>query len=206
VSPLVVVDRPLCCSSGVIDPDSDPILSRFADDVAWLEGEGVAVERINPSADPEAFLAQIAVARTFAIHGNACLPVVLVAGEIVSTGHYPERRELARFAGVDGAVDSLITPAVRELVALGASIAANCEACFRFHYAAARKLGVSHADMAQAVGVAQTVKDTSAQAMLALAERSLSSRTGRAEPAPSAGCCGGPATGDASAPPSDCSC
>jgi hypothetical protein len=31
---------------------------RFAEDVKWLKDNGVAVERINPSEDPEAFLAQ----------------------------------------------------------------------------------------------------------------------------------------------------
>ncbi|MGE5294520.1 MAG: arsenite methyltransferase, partial [Solirubrobacterales bacterium] len=37
---------------------------------------------------------------------------------------------------------SVYTPAVAELVALGAAIAANCEACFKYHYGQAQKLGV----------------------------------------------------------------
>jgi hypothetical protein len=73
---------------------------RFAGDVAWLFTNGVAVERINPSEDPERFLTQPAVLSTFETHGNACLPIILRDGEIVSTGRYPARHELARLAGV----------------------------------------------------------------------------------------------------------
>lgn len=211
MSSLVVIDRPLSCASGVCGPDPDPILARFAEDVTWLEDRGVPVERINPSQDPEAFLAQTIVARRFETHGNACLPIVLVSDQIVSTGHYPERGELARLAGVDDSGDSLFTQAIGELVALGAAISANCEPCFRFHYAEARKLGVSHDDMARAVTIAQTVKDTPAQAMLEMADRYLSPKPSRLEPAQATGCCGEPAAeaaavGDAPAPPSSGGC
>jgi len=187
---ITVVDRPLCCSSGVCGPQPDPTLVRFAEDLAWLEGQGVAVARINPSEDPDAFLAQTAVMRVFEAQGNACLPAVLVDGRIVSSGHYPERDQLARCAELDDARDGSVTPAVRELVAIGAAIAANCEPCFRFHYAEARKLGVSRAEMAQVVNIAQTVKDTPAQAMLDLADRYLNARrAGLSEDQP-ADCCG----------------
>lgn len=214
MSSLIVVDRPLCCSSGLCGPSPDPILMRFADDVAWLFTNGVAVERINPSEDPERFLTQPAVLSTFETHGNACLPIVLSDGEIVSTGHYPARDELARLAGVDEAADSFITLAVRELIGLGAAIAAHCEPCFRSHYAEARKLGVSHDDMARAVAVAQAVKDTPARALLNLADRYLSPKPIDAEPAQAASCCGSPAAekatapaaGDAPAPPSSGCC
>ena len=65
MSSLIVVDQPLCCSSGLCGPSPDPALLRFAEDVAWLERSGVPVERINPSEDPERFLAQPAVFSTF---------------------------------------------------------------------------------------------------------------------------------------------
>ncbi len=86
------------------------------------------------------------------------------------------------------------TPAVGELVAMGAAIAANCEPCFKYHYGQAQKLGVAKEDMACAVTMAQKVKETPAQAVLDLANRFLG-RTASAEEAgvPLAGtCCGTP--------------
>ena len=52
-----------------------------------------------------------------------------------------------------------------------ASLAANCEPCFKFHYAEAKRLGVSAADMRRAVDLAQKVKDAPARGMLDLARR-----------------------------------
>jgi len=95
MSSLIVVDRPLCCSRGLCGTSPDAQLLRFAEDVAWLERNGVAVERINPAEDPERFLGQPAVAAEFEARGDACLPIVLCDGEIMSTGHYPGRDELA---------------------------------------------------------------------------------------------------------------
>ena len=52
--------------------EPDPALVRFADDLELAGGTGeFAVGRINPSADPEAFLAQTAVMRVFETQGNA---------------------------------------------------------------------------------------------------------------------------------------
>jgi AhpD family alkylhydroperoxidase len=67
----------------------------------------------------------------------------------------------------------LYTQAVAELVAIGAAIAANCEPCFKYHFQQATKLGVSRQDMMRAVQTAQSVKETSAHAMLQLAHRYL---------------------------------
>lgn len=64
---------------------------------------------------------------------------------------------------------SLFSPAVAELVAIGAAIAANCEPCFKYHYTQAKKLSVSDADIAKAVGTAVGVKEAPAAAILKLA-------------------------------------
>jgi len=64
-------------------------------------------------------------------------------------------------------------PRVTELVALGAAVGSNCEACFRSHYETARTLGLSTEELVRAVSVAQTVKDTSSRRMLDLAARKL---------------------------------
>lgn len=90
---------------------------------------------------------------------------------------------------------SLYSPAVAELVAIGAAIAANCEPCFKYRYAQAKELGVASADMARAVAMVQAVKEAPARPILGLAERIQGSSVLSQEPsAPSAGTCCGPAT------------
>lgn len=90
---------------------------------------------------------------------------------------------------------SLYSPAVAELVAIGAAIAANCEPCFKYHYARAQKLGVSSLDIARAVAMAQAVKEAPARAILGLAEQTLGCRVLPHEAgAPGAGTCCAPVT------------
>jgi AhpD family alkylhydroperoxidase len=66
-----------------------------------------------------------------------------------------------------------LDPRVSELVALGAAVGSNCEACFRSHHEAARTLGLTTEELVHAVSVAQAVKDTPARRMLDLAARKL---------------------------------
>ena len=73
----------------------------------------------------------------------------------------------------------ILTPAVAELVAIGAAIAANCEPCFKYHYSQARKLGVSREEMAQTVALADKVKRSPAENMLTLADRLLRTNKGQ---------------------------
>jgi AhpD family alkylhydroperoxidase len=85
-------------------------------------------------------------------------------------------------------------PRVTELVALGAAVGSNCEACFRSHYETARNVGLSNEEIARAVSVAEAVKETPARRMRELAARKLevpvSAFDVQAEPAPTATeCC-----------------
>ncbi len=174
-----VFDPAMCCSTGVCGPVVDPQLPRFAADLEWLESKGILVERFNLAQQPEVFATNGQVKQALEAEGPATLPIVLVNGVIVSRGSYPDRNQLARWARLENEIaKSIYTEAVAELVAIGASIASNCEPCFRFHFDRARKLGVSKEDMALAVQTAQMVKDTPAQAVLDLADRYLKKRTG----------------------------
>jgi AhpD family alkylhydroperoxidase len=73
--------------------------------------------------------------------------------------------------------DRLFTPAVKELVALGAALACNCEPCLRHHYREAKKLGIGDEDVRSALDMAAMVKQTPARNALQLAERLLGSAT-----------------------------
>ena len=90
------------------------------------------------------------------------------------------------------------SPAVDELVALGAAVAANCEPCLKHHYDQARRLGVSKADMARAVRTGAAVKDSPHQAILRLADRLTEAGLGRPADAGDP-CCGSLEAGKAPA-------
>lgn len=95
-----VFDPPMCCSSGVCGPHVDPLLAAFAADVDWLGTQGVTVTRHNLAQEPHAFVSNPLVQQTLQREGDACLPLVLVNGEIAARGAYPRRDELARLAGL----------------------------------------------------------------------------------------------------------
>ena len=92
---LAIYDPPMCCSTGVCGPVVDPVLPRIAADLDWLKRQGVEVERYNLAQQPQAFATSAAVIASLREHGNDCLPLVLVDGEVVSRGTYPTRTELA---------------------------------------------------------------------------------------------------------------
>jgi hypothetical protein len=96
-----VFDPPLCCPTGVCGPSVDPALVRFAADFHWLAAQGVHVDRFNLAQQPQAYVANPLVKAALVEHGNACLPLILVNGAIVSKGRYPSRRELATMTGVE---------------------------------------------------------------------------------------------------------
>lgn len=179
---LKVYDPPMCCPTGICGPDVDPALVRFASDLKWLESQGVAIERYNLAQSPKAFAENRSVRSWLTDKGEDALPLVMVEGEVVASGAYPSRDELAGLLGLNGAVASQFTPAVAELVAIGAAIAANCEPCLRYHVKTAAELGVPSADISRAVEMAAKVKDVPHRAVLKLAARLIQSGSDQAAP------------------------
>ncbi len=180
-----VFDPAMCCSTGVCGPNVDPELVRFAADLEWLKGQGVEIGRYNLSQEPAAFVNNPLVKEALANEGNECLPLTLADGAIVCRGRYPTREMLAGYAGIE-TERSLFTDAVKELVAIGAAIASNCEPCFKHHYNEARKLGVSKSDIGLAVKAAHAVKNTVAHSILVLADKYLDESRAQS----SSCCCG----------------
>lgn len=168
---LSVYDPPMCCSTGVCGPEVDPTLVRFAADLKFLQEQGIEVQRFGLTQSPAAFVENEAVRDALTKEGEAALPLVLVGNSIAARGRYPTREELTALLGLGAAVPKLYTPAVAELVAIGAAIAANCEPCLRYHVAAAAKLGVAQADIDDAVRLAAKVKEAPHRAIMKLADR-----------------------------------
>jgi len=194
---LEIYDPAMCCSTGVCGPDVDSKLVQFAADVKWLQEQGVEVRRFNLSQSPAAFVENEKVKQALTEKGEAALPLMLVDGQVIASGQYPNRSQLAAAVGLASDATTLFTPAIAELVAIGAAIAANCEPCLKHHYREAQRLGVSKADMARAVKMAASVKDSPHQAILRLADKltgaSLSNPAAASDP-----CCGDKAGTDKS--------
>ena len=100
---LQVFDRPMCCPTGVCGPAVDPVLPRFAADLAWLRSWGVTVERFNLAQQPAAFASRPEVKDALVGEGTGCLPLIVVDGRVVSRGVYPPREAMATWAGVKAA-------------------------------------------------------------------------------------------------------
>ncbi|MDI9442659.1 MAG: arsenite efflux transporter metallochaperone ArsD [Planctomycetota bacterium] len=98
---LEVFDPPMCCSSGVCGPSVDKRLVRFSAALDWLKSQGVEVARYSPTQQYDAFVSNLIVVETVNELGSDCLPLILVNGEVVSMGGYPERVELAAMASVE---------------------------------------------------------------------------------------------------------
>lgn len=95
MSIIEIFDPAMCCSTGVCGPDVDPLLPRFAADLEWIGQQGVTVTRHNMAKDPGTFAENEAVMQLLQEHGNACLPIILVNGEVRNTSAYPSREMLS---------------------------------------------------------------------------------------------------------------
>lgn len=91
---LEVYDPPMCCSSGVCGPGVDPKLVNFRSALKELETHGIDVVRINPAQQQAEFAANTKVTKAVERYGMACLPILVVDGEIVSRGEYPDAARL----------------------------------------------------------------------------------------------------------------
>jgi hypothetical protein len=120
-----VFDPPMCCSSGVCGPQVDPLVAAFAADVDWLASQGVIVTRYNLAQEPEAFVMNPIVQDVLQREGDACLPLVVVNGEIAGRGAYPRRDELARLAGLTASA-SRTKPLIRVSASGGCTPGSGC--------------------------------------------------------------------------------
>jgi hypothetical protein len=100
IQKLEVYDPPMCCPTGVCGPFVDATLVHFAADIDWLKDQGVNVERYNLAQQPDAFAGNTLLQQEMEKDGTDCLPLIIANGRIVARGNYPDRKALARFAGI----------------------------------------------------------------------------------------------------------
>ena len=94
-----IYDKAMCCSTGVCGPQVDPVLPRFAADLAWLQSQGHDVDRFNLAQEPAEFVKNSTVQKLLTDEGVECLPLVIIDDRVVSQGEYPTRENLALWTG-----------------------------------------------------------------------------------------------------------
>ena len=153
-----VYDPAMCCSTGVCGPDVDDALADFANDVKWLKSQGVEVQRFNLGQEPEAFKTNAEVLARLKKEGTAVLPIILVNGEMVSEGGYPDRNTLKNWTGLssnNGEQKKEAQPVYNEkvelLVAIGSAVATGSEQMLKQLFTEGEQMGISKDDMARAM-------------------------------------------------------
>lgn len=97
---VTVYDPPMCCSTGVCGPEVDPKLAQFAGDLDWLKAQGVEVQQLNLAQEPARFVENATVNAVLNRSGGDELPAILVGDQLIASGRYPSRDELAAMAGI----------------------------------------------------------------------------------------------------------
>lgn len=100
MSMIQIFDPALCCSTGICGVDVDQQLIDFSVAVDWAKSNGAHIERFNLAQQPLVFAENQVVQGFLQRSGAEALPLILVDGEMALAGRYPNRNELARWAGI----------------------------------------------------------------------------------------------------------
>lgn len=101
-----IFDPALCCSTGVCGVEVDQNLVDFSANLDWAKQNGAQIERFNLAQEPLAFAENGRVKAYLERSGQEALPLILVDGDVALAGRYPNRSELARWAGLEEAIST----------------------------------------------------------------------------------------------------
>lgn len=188
---LEVFDPAMCCSTGVCGPDVDDSLTDFANDVKWLKSKGIDVQRFNLGQEPEAFKMNPAVLSRLKKEGTECLPLILINGELVAEGGYPDRHQLTEWLAIkpktepDNGKGSL--PASELLKALEMAVANGNETDMRIHFQKGEEKSIPVQDLVKAMQAGINNRQKVTQATLQTANELLGVQPVGCTPG--SGCC-----------------
>jgi hypothetical protein len=133
--------------------------------------------------------------------GSDVLPIILVNGEMVSEGGYPDRSTLMEWAGLNGSkedsavseepLDQTPKPLYNEkvdiLVAIGSAVASGSDSILREMFAKGKEEGISQDDMAKAMQSGLNVRQVPLSEIVETANELLGVPSNGC--APGSGCC-----------------
>ncbi|MCQ4121562.1 arsenite efflux transporter metallochaperone ArsD [Rhodococcus tibetensis] len=111
MSTIEVFEPALCCNTGVCGDDVDQALVTFSADMDWVHSKGGDIARFNLASEPLAFAEREPVKQFLQVSGSEGLPLVLVDGVTAITGRYPDRTQLAKWAGIITDAPDVVAPA-----------------------------------------------------------------------------------------------
>jgi len=124
LSRIQVFEPALCCATGVCGEDVDQALVTFSADMDFVRSQGGDVSRYNLASEPLVFAETEAVKGFLQVVGSKGLPLVLVDSVTAMTGGYPDRAQLAEWAGLTASVAAGAVPAPAGVTMLGLTAAA----------------------------------------------------------------------------------
>jgi AhpD family alkylhydroperoxidase len=185
--------------------ETDPLVLAFREDLAWVAAWGFTVEHGDPREDPGVIAGLPTVQAALDQDGEDALPLLFADGQILASGEYPTRVELAAALGLTWhEPQSAVNAVVGELVALAAAVASDCPPAFQHHLQRSRRLGVSREDLLKVVNIGFSVKSVPHRSMIEMAERFLLPPRGGQGGCASGNC--GSASGEAPCDPDGCDC
>lgn len=89
-----IFDPPMCCPTGMCGPTIDQTLLDLSETILSLQKEGFGVARYQMTSHPQAFLGNAEVMRLVREKQMDALPIVVVRGEVLTSGRYPSLTEI----------------------------------------------------------------------------------------------------------------
>ena len=182
-----VYDPAMCCSTGVCGPDVDDEIVDFANDVKWLKKQGVEVKRYNLGQEPEQFKMCVPVLTRLQKEGSDALPIILVNGEMVSEGGYPDRKQLTDWLNINYEKTNDEAPTSKLLNALKVAVTNGNEGDMRSFFEEGKEKGVAIQKLVDAMQNGINKRQQKTQATLQTANELLGVPSNGC--APGSGCC-----------------
>lgn len=95
-----IYEPAMCCETGICGVGVDTELLRISTVLNALKKNGVEVKRYNLNNAPNEFVKNKVINQYINEKGIDGLPVTVLDGEIVITGHYPTNHEFTKLLGV----------------------------------------------------------------------------------------------------------
>ena len=185
-----IFDPAMCCSTGVCGPDVDDTLADFANDVKWMKGQGIEVNRYNLGQEPELFKSNPAVLSKLKSEGTDVLPIIMINGSIVSEGGYPDRHQLMDWLSINNSSSTSKKPvqnAENLLENVEMAITNGDELELRTHFQIAENVGISKEELVQSMQAGINNRQRTTQSLLQVANSLLGIQPNSC--APGSGCC-----------------
>lgn len=182
-----VYDPAMCCSTGVCGPDVDDALANFAGDIKWLKSQGIDVRRYNLGQEPEAFKMNPDVLSRLQKTGTECLPLLLINGQLVSEGDYPDRKQLADWLGIASDITNGAATSTDLLSDLEGAVTDGNEEKMRILFQKGSEIGFTTEQMVDAMQKGINNRQSVTRSALQTANELLGVQPGSC--APGSGCC-----------------